>query len=50
MSRRLPPTAMPTMPWSNPLMTLPLPRVNARGVLPIELSNCWPLLSGAVEL
>src|SRR5271165_1565356 len=48
MSRRLSPIFIPATPWSQPLMTEPVPsgNLNARPALR-ELSNCLPLLSAA---
>src|SRR4030088_3535057 len=48
MSRRLSPTFMPTTPWSQPLMTWPVPTGKRKGCPWVrELSNCLPLLSFA---
>src|ERR1700679_628256 len=48
MSRRLSPTFMPATPWSQPLMTWPVPTGNRKGWPPVrEVSNSLPLLSFA---
>ena len=45
MSSRRPPLRMPTMPWSQPGMTMPAPSWNGNGWAPRshEASNCWPV-------
>ena len=49
MSLRLPPTFIPTIPSSQPLMTLPIPKENLYGGLPTLLSKTLPLVSMPVK-
>ena len=48
MSTRVPPTRMPTKPWSNPEITVPAPNLNWKGCLPTEVSNWVPRKFAAV--